>query len=40
MEEILTYDELQFIALRRAHPECYSKVLQILSQERKTERMV
>ena len=37
MEEILTYDELQFIALRRAHPECYSKVLQILLQERGNE---
>lgn len=33
-KEILTYDELQFIALLRARPECYSKVLQILSQER------
>ena len=36
-KEILTYDELQFIALRRAHPECYSKVLQILLQERGNE---
>ena len=37
MEEILTYDELQFITLLRAHPECYSKVFQILSQERGNE---
>ena len=34
MEEILTYDELQFITLLRERPECYSKVIQILSQER------